>query len=353
MTKETIQAVLDNHDPIGLLADGAPNDEYLPEVNQLFSKIRTGMSAKEISTLLRDTFSEMFAEISLEASLCEAMAADLLSADLFDKSKDKQYYIVSDVHSFYTILKNTLEEKGFFEREDNVLVLLGDAFDRGSETTELGEFLLSLHEQDRLIYIRGNHEDLLVRCLQQLARGESPINIATSLHVQNGTWDTLLALAGMSEAEAVSFPQELVRRVMNSRVYRVLLPTCIDYFETERFVFTHGYLPCKESGDPLNIIYRYRKDWREADTTSWYRARWMNGVRVAVENNLKIPEKTVVCGHWHTSFFHSKYAGHGSEWGEDADFSPYHDERVGIIGIDACTAFSKKMNCLVFNSTEL
>ena len=87
MTKETIKAVLDKHDPIGLLADGAPNDEYLPEVNQLFSKIRTGMSAKEISTLLRDTFSEMFAEISLEASLCDAMAADLLSADLFDKSK--------------------------------------------------------------------------------------------------------------------------------------------------------------------------------------------------------------------------------------------------------------------------
>ena len=353
MIKETIKAVLDKHDPMGLIADGAPNDEYLPEVNRLFTQIRASMSANELSVLIHDLFSEMFGGISLKASLCDMMAEDLLAADPFSAGKTKQYYIVSDVHSHYTILKNTLEGKGFFEREDNVLVLLGDAFDRGSETAKLGEFLLSLHEQDRLIYILGNHEDLLARCLQQLARGVSPINIATSHHAQNGTWDTLLALADMSEAEAVAFPKDLVKRVMDSRVYRVLLPTCFDYFETEHYIFTHGYLPCTESGEPPNTTFCYREDWRKADTSSWYRARWMNGVRVAVENQLQIPNKTVVCGHWHTSAFHSEYAGRGSEWGEDADFSPYHNEQVGVIGIDACTAFSKTINCLVFNSTDL
>lgn len=55
--------------------------------------------------------------------------------------------------------------------------------------------------------------------------------------------------------------------------------------------------------------------------------------------------KTIVCGHWHTSYGHSKYEHKGTEFGEDADFSPYYGP--GIIAIDACTAFSGKVNCLV------
>jgi hypothetical protein len=42
---------------------------------------------------------------------------------------------------------------------------------------------------------------------------------------------------------------------------------------------------------------------------------------------------------------HSKYEHKGTEFGEDADFSPYYGP--GIIAIDACTAFSGKSNCLV------
>ena len=55
-----------------------------------------------------------------------------------------KYFIVSDVHSYYSILKKTLDEKGFSPNEDHVLMVLGDAFDRGEETREMAEFLLSL-----------------------------------------------------------------------------------------------------------------------------------------------------------------------------------------------------------------
>ena len=47
-----------------------------------------------------------------------------------------KYYIVSDVHSYYSILRRTLDEKGFSLNKDHVLVLLGDAFDRGEETRD-------------------------------------------------------------------------------------------------------------------------------------------------------------------------------------------------------------------------
>lgn len=77
-----------------------------------------------------------------------------------------KYYIVSDVHSYYSILRRTLDEKGFSLNKDHVLVLLGDAFDRGEETCDTAKFLLSLYDQGKLIYVLGNHEELLVKCLQ-------------------------------------------------------------------------------------------------------------------------------------------------------------------------------------------
>lgn len=86
----------------------------------------------------------------------------------------------------------------------------------------------------------------------------------------------------------------------------------------------------------------YISSWREADREQWNQARWFNGMDAAQTAD---ENKTIVCGHWHTSYGHSKYEHKGTEFGEDADFSPYYGP--GIIAIDACTAFSGKSNCLV------
>lgn len=264
-----------------------------------------------------------------------------------------KYYIVSDVHSYYSILRRTLDEKGFSLNKDHVLVLLGDAFDRGEETRDTAKFLLSLYDQGKLIYVLGNHEELLVKCLQQLSRGDDPIDIATSYHSINGTWQSLLAIANMTESEAVSHPQTLVANVLSSRVYKELLASCVDYFETDKYIFTHGYIPCIEKGFSPYISYSYNPDWREAATEEWYRARWYNGVKIAVESNVREEQKTIVCGHWHTSAFHAKYEKKGSEWGSDADFAPFYSEDGAVVGIDACTASSQTINCLVYDEEDL
>lgn len=88
--------------------------------------------------------------------------------------------------------------------------------------------------------------------------------------------------------------------------------------------------------------YGYISSWREADREQWNQARWFNGMDAAQTAD---ENKTIVCGHWHTSYGHSKYEHKGTEFGEDAEFSPYYGP--GIIAIDACTAFSGKVNCLV------
>lgn len=74
-----------------------------------------------------------------------------------------RYYVISDIHSFYTKLKKTLTEAGFFEDKDpHKLIVCGDLFDRGSEPKELQEFILDLMEKDQVILIRGNHEDIML-----------------------------------------------------------------------------------------------------------------------------------------------------------------------------------------------
>lgn len=122
-------------------------------------------------------------------------------------------------------------------------------------------------------------------------------------------------------------------------IYAATLEAMLDYFETEHYVFTHGWIPSIPNRDKS---YSYISSWREADREQWNQARWFNGMDAAQTAD---ENKTIVCGHWHTSYGHSKYEHKGTEFGEDADFSPYYGP--GIIAIDACTAFSGKVNCLV------
>ena len=102
-----------------------------------------------------------------------------------------RYYVVSDVHGFYTPLVTALKGAGFYgDTEPHKLLVLGDLFDRGSEAVKLQEFVLELMEQNAVILIRGNHEDLFEELVTE--DGGQPY----SYHVSNGTYDTALQLTG-------------------------------------------------------------------------------------------------------------------------------------------------------------
>ena len=62
-------------------------------------------------------------------------------------------------------------------------------------------------------------------------------------------------------------------------------------------------------------------------------------------------EKTIVCGHWHSSWGHCRLEGKCSEFGKDSDFSPFYAE--GIIAIDGCTAYSGRVNCIVLEDENI
>lgn len=258
-----------------------------------------------------------------------------------------KYYVVADVHGYLDLLKAALQEAGFFdETEPCKLIVCGDLLDRGPQANEMVAFLMELMKKDQLIYILGNHEDLLVQCLQEIASGRAyEIASGASHHYRNKTWNTLLQLSGMNEIEAYYNFYELIRRVRGSDFYQKLLPKAENYYETEHYIFTHGWIPCIVDGAGMSVKYRYDPNWRDADIVSWESARWMNGMNLACKHRVLEKGKTIVCGHFHTSYGHAHINHSCNEWGSDADFSPFKAD--GILAIDACTAYSKKVNCIV------
>lgn len=244
-----------------------------------------------------------------------------------------KYYVVSDIHGFYSKFHSALENAGFFaDTEPHKLVVLGDLFDRGREARMLQSFILERMEKDEVILIRGNHEDLFVDLVT------TDCGMAYRHHKLNGTYDTALQLTGFDAQEAFARCAAFADAAQKTPFYQQILPVMVDYFETKHYVFVHGWIPCHAADGE----YRPHSDWRAASPFEWQRARWYNGMD-AIRGTTE--EKTIVCGHWHASYGHARYEGKGGEFDEGADFSPYY--APGIIAVDGCTAYSGLVNIVV------
>lgn len=247
-----------------------------------------------------------------------------------------RYYVTSDTHGFYTPLVDALKKAGYFEdTSPHKLMILGDLFDRGMEAVKLQEFVLDLMTRDEIILIRGNHEDLF----EELVTEDS--GAAYSYHVSNGTYETALRLTDYDLAMAAIRRYDFAEAGQKTPYFTKIIPTMLDYYETEHYIFTHGWIPCVEERSGQLSYYG---TWRQADRDGWRKARWYNGMMAAKTARA---DKTVVCGHWHASFGHSNFEHKGSEFGADADFTPYYGG--GVIAIDACTAHTGFVNCIVID----
>jgi serine/threonine protein phosphatase 1 len=243
-----------------------------------------------------------------------------------------KYFVVSDVHSYLTPLKTALKEKGYNKHDKHhYLIVCGDIFDRGNETKELLNYLLSIPKK-RLILIRGNHEDLLELCIDCL---DTPQQTNIHLHINNGTFKTLMQLTKMIyPLEYVGKAKQIRRKL--KRYYK-LVNRCVDYYELGKYVFVHGWIPNK------NYQYCTKKEWGKA--------RWYNGIQYANEGFI-IPNKIVVCGHYHTSYGNYNFHKIGDgEFTKNACFDIYKND--GIIAIDGDVAHTNKINVLVIDGGDV
>lgn len=246
-------------------------------------------------------------------------------------------FVISDVHGFYDEMIKALDEAGFDPgNKDHWLISCGDHFDRGPKNKKVMDYLMGL---ERKVLIRGNHEDLF----EDLCRRRYPYQYDAS----NGTYDAVCELGVYGYTDFIGACDLAMQTV------RPFFDSMVDYFETENYIFVHSWIAIKNNdGLPFhytrNRDFEFDSDWRNADALAWQDAKWGNPFDMAEKGLL--PSKTVVFGHWHTSWARHHFDGK-PEWGEDADFTPYYGD--GYIGIDACCAYSGKVNCLVLEDNFL
>ena len=256
-----------------------------------------------------------------------------------------RYYVVADVHGFYTEMISALSEKGYFEdKSPHKLIICGDLFDRGLQNKKVERFVAECLQRNEIILIRGNHEDLLIDFVDKLPT-YALVGFEYTHHYSNGTVNTVKELIGSTLKEMKNHPEETIVKVKQTEFFKTILPAMRNYYETENYIFVHGWIPSLATGWGGQVNhFEYNPNWRRADGSGWYFSRWYNGMLAAYQGVIE-PNKTIVCGHWHTSFGHAHYEGKGEEFGEGEDFSPYYAK--GIIALDACTVHSKKINCIV------
>lgn len=253
-------------------------------------------------------------------------------------------FCVSDIHGFYDELINALNKAGFDQNNPNHwLISCGDNFDRGEKPIEVMQYLTSL---PRKILVKGNHESLL----QDFCERGYPYTHDYS----NGTYDTVCKLGGEDLGKGIEECCIVAETITKNFIYSM-----VPYFETNNYIFVHGWIPLKCNDNLPSYYTRNRKfefdpDWRNAHYSAWEQARWLNGIDMARKGFVE-PEKTIICGHWHCSYGHYIDALKDAlandtdlkteEFGKTAIWEPYYGN--GVIAIDRCTAYTGEVNILV------
>jgi len=205
------------------------------------------------------------------------------------------YYIIGDIHGYLDRLENLIAKLGPLTGDDDMLIFLGDYIDRGPCSYEVIEFVMSLSMKYQVIFLRGNHEDMLMKYLAGLDR--------EGLYLYNGGGATIRSYK--RHMGDFILPESHMEFYNNLR----------SYYEGEDFIAVHGGLDpgvdSMELQDEHELIW-IREEFILADK------RW---------------DKTIIFGHTPTQFI----------TGESA---VYVDESRNIIGIDTGVIFGKQLSCI-------
>lgn len=236
----------------------------------------------------------------------------------------RKLFVVSDIHGHYTLMKQALDEAGFDKNnEEHIFICCGDLFDRGTENRKVYDYIRRL---PRKILICGNHDE---RLAEIIASKEVAL-----VDYRNGKAPTLAEFFGpnvVDDQGRLCLP----KYGKMAGILKRFIGAMLDYYETDHYVFTHGWLPLVEGS---NVSY-IREDWRSASPLDWRRARWLQW-QYLYKTPAMLPGKTIVCGHRMCS-----YGWHFDPRREETDSRIFYGD--GMIAIDACTVRSGRVNVLV------
>ena len=265
-----------------------------------------------------------------------------------------KWFVCSDIHSFYDEWMNALEEKGFdINNKEHHIILCGDLLDRGDKPRECLTFVYQMIQQSRITCIMGNHENLLNDLLIYKWPNEHDYYNGTKYTVDDLVDDPSETITFQDKCKVLSVDEQWCKYYTECKKHW--------YYETEHYIFTHSYLPYDSYDCKL------LENWRDENSVRYYYSRWSDEAIWANpflmwERNGKtyLDGKTLVCGHWNTSWAHKHYHGYDKEFLDIIETCWVDSEGIthptvcndifydkGIIGLDACTVVTKKVNVLV------
>lgn len=262
----------------------------------------------------------------------------------------KKYFVTSDVHGYYDILMNELKKCGWEQNNpDHIFISCGDLLDRGSQPKECLQFVNNLPD-DRKLLIRGNHEILLFDAIK---RG----GFCTHDY-SNGTAHTVYYLNNddgkeTSLAKNYAYLVNVYESEDWKNYFYDTVPFALLSMKNKKYVFVHGWLPNYLTGKgSWNKLVDLTNNMENLSIKDWeHEAMWANGMLNWKRGRLVDEDAIVVCGHFHTSWGHTHLHNTGIEFNDfdptdpEQHFEPFIDK--GIIALDACCAWSHKLNVYV------
>ena len=191
---------------------------------------------------------------------------------------------ITDIHSQFTKFDNLLKSANY-NKEEDLLIVGGDYFDRGPESVEMAKWLEDNYENPNTVLLRGNHDLALISLVSGDTSTEAFLDIEF-MKKCNGLDVTLEALVGKDYHINMSYKE--MTECINKRFPRLLsaLESTKYYHETDKAIYTHAKLP-------ENYASRYKKTW---DRAVWTNSdSWANSMNLKTRTDIKKP---IYIGHY-------------------------------------------------------
>ena len=168
-------------------------------------------------------------------------------------------FVVGDIHGHLRALDSLLDTVPF--SPDDLVIFLGDYVDKGPDTKDVLDRLVSLSSRPNTVFLRGNHDQMLL---------DAHLDPTKYAIWESLAGDAPLASYGPGESS------ELIDQIPESH-WHFLTRTCVDFHENERFIFVHGGIRPHRSPEEEDIDHLH---WL---TLSMAQPHWSH--------------RTVICGH--------------------------------------------------------
>lgn len=152
------------------------------------------------------------------------------------KEQMARTFAIGDIHGKKRCLEALIVKLKL--QENDCLVFLGDYIDRGEDSKGVIDFLLELSEERWCIFLKGNHEDMLLSELNKVGK------YGQDVWLQNGGLRTLASYGA-------SCIPDIIKRM--SANHRSFLDGLRDTYEDSNYFYVHAGL----APDPTDEILKY------------------------------------------------------------------------------------------------